>query len=107
MEPPGPASFITLEADETLARTLVAERCAVDGPATITLTAEADLACFAVLQERDGTRLRSLRREVRESPPVGQGKAEFRWTISAQDLRPGLIVRVACGLSGERDISER
>jgi hypothetical protein len=86
-----------LEADPTVVRSLVAERCGADAPVTIVATATGEVRCSADLVGRTGSRRLTVALAPAGSTPAEQeGRPALRWTVEAKELQPGTVVRVTC-----------
>ena len=98
--PEAPAPFIVLEAKADDVRSFVAERCAAAGPVTVTARFAGDRLCSPSLYDRNGTWLRWLFADPR---PESDGDAPLRWTIPAEEVRSGLILRLECAAPASGD----
>ena len=97
---PSQSSFVTLEADEDAIISLVAERCAADGPVTVIAKPVEGQRCIAALHGPGGELQRRLTLQTDESTGnAARDPGEVRWLLSAAEVEPGAIVRLTCAPS--------
>ena len=94
--------LVRLEAESGAVTSLVAERCAVDGPVRVTARPAEGRTCTAELYHASGTLVRQL---TPQASTAGRAAGDMRWEIAAQEMRPDLVVRLSCaapGAAGDR-----
>lgn len=94
---PATDGFIVLEADPAAVQSLVAERCGPGAAVAVVARPIGELRCRADLIGQATSRHLPVTLVSAGSTPADQeGRPALRWTVEAEDVRPGTSVRVTC-----------